>query len=68
MGQTGHARNHSGQLNLKPHVYLDHDQHVLKNVGWGTDKSNLRQDIDIKCLAVEDQPFKTSWDHDKTRI
>ena len=40
----------------------------MKHPGWGTDKSSLRQVIDVKCLALEDQPFKTSWDHEKTRL
>ena len=46
----------------------DHDQHTLKNIGWGTDKPNLRQIIDVRCLAAEDRPFKNSFEHEKTRI
>ena len=39
-----------------------------RDIGWGTDNSNLSQKRDVRCLPLKDQFHKTYWDEDKTRL
>ena len=66
-GQPYHARNLSCEVNFKTHNALDHDQHVLRKIGWGTQMEKLKQSYNVKQMPIEDQYHKIYWDHEKTK-
>lgn len=66
-GQPYHARNLSCDVNFKTQYALDHDQHVMRKIGWGTKMQNLQQSYNVKQMPIEDQYHKLFWDHDRTK-
>ena len=65
-GQPYHARHISCNINFNVDQALDHDQHVFRKSGWGSNIKELTQPNNIKQLPKDERYHVHFWDTEKT--